>query len=59
LSAEFKKCIYEDNSSKIKAIHESIYFIVNTLYKINEPMNNVFTEHYIKKLNILNNKLFR
>ena len=53
MSEKFRNNILTKHS-KIINISESIYITVNILHKINEPMNNVFTEDYLKILNNVN-----
>ena len=58
MSEKFKNNILT-TTPKILSLNESAYIAVNILHKIKEPMNNVFTEDYLKTLNILNYRLFR
>jgi hypothetical protein len=58
MSDKFKNIILS-TKPKIININETVYIVGKILYKINEPMNNIFTKDYLKTLNILNYRLFR
>lgn len=59
MSDLFKQTLFSRKNTQNISIDYSALIAVNILHKINEPMNNIFTETYLKNLNILNYKLFR
>jgi hypothetical protein len=59
MSDLFKETLFSRKNTQNISIDYSALITVNILHKINEPMNNIFTDTYLKNLNILNYKLFR
>ena len=59
MSDLFKETLFSRKNTQNISIDYSALIAVNILHKINEPMNNIFTDTYLKNLNILNYKLFR
>ena len=62
MSDKFLNAIYNNkivNNNNILNFNETVYIIVNTLNKLNEPLPRIFTPDYIKTLDLLNYKLFK
>jgi hypothetical protein len=58
MSDNFKHELLNKYKKKI-GFNESVYIVVEIFNKLNEPIRPIFTDNYLKTLDLLNYRLFR